>query len=86
MFVGHERLGCVHLNDSQYELESRRDRHANIGDGKIGERAFQHLLRHPSLQNVPLILETPLGDDKDGHRRDLELLSSLAGLELTVEP
>ena len=71
---GPDRLGCIHLNDSKFELGSRRDRHANIGEGEIGAAAFEHLLQHADVQDVPLILETPLGDDKDGHARDLELL------------
>jgi deoxyribonuclease-4 len=71
---GSDRLGCIHLNDSKFELGSRRDRHANIGEGEIGTAAFKHLLPHPDVHDVPLILETPLGDDKGGHARDLELL------------
>jgi deoxyribonuclease-4 len=71
---GLDRLGCVHLNDSKRPLGSRRDRHANIGEGEIGEPAFARLLEHDALAGVPLILETPLGDDEKGHQRDLERL------------
>jgi deoxyribonuclease-4 len=71
---GLDRLGCVHLNDSKRPLGSRRDRHANIGEGEIGEQAFNRLLGHDALAGVPLILETPLGDDKKGHERDLKRL------------
>jgi deoxyribonuclease-4 len=74
---GPSALGCLHLNDSRGNQGSRRDRHANIGQGEIGLDAFTHLLYHPRLRSVPMILETPLGDDKQGHRRDLELLRSL---------
>lgn len=71
---GAARLGCVHLNDSRHPRGSRRDRHANIGDGEIGTRALAYLARHPAVADVPLILETPRGDDGEGHRRDLARL------------
>jgi deoxyribonuclease-4 len=74
---GLGRLGAVHLNDSRYPLGSRRDRHANIGEGEIGLEGFRHLMNSPGLDNVPLLLETPLGDDEQGHRRDLETLRGL---------
>jgi deoxyribonuclease IV len=75
---GAERLGGAHLNDSRHPAGSRKDRHANIGEGKIGEAAFAALLRHPLLVSVPMIVETPLGEDKQGHARDLERLRRLA--------
>jgi deoxyribonuclease-4 len=77
--LGRERLACVHLNDSRHPLGSRRDRHANIGEGALGRAPFAHLLRHPLLATVPMILETPGGDDDQGHARDLALLRELAG-------
>jgi deoxyribonuclease-4 len=76
---GSERLACVHLNDSRHPRGSRRDRHANIGEGALGREPFAQLLRQPLLAAVPLILETPGGDDEQGHARDLALLRELAG-------
>lgn len=67
-------LGCLHLNDSLRPFASRRDRHANIGEGEMGLGVFRRLLDDSRLQGVPMILETPLGDDKLGHRRDLDHL------------
>ena len=78
--LGRERLACVHLNDSRHPLGSRRDRHANIGEGALGRAPFAHLLRHPLLAAVPMVVETPGGDDDQGHARDLALLRELAGL------
>lgn len=74
--VGLERLAAVHLNDSLHERGSRRDRHANLGEGKIGLEAFARLVSEPRLTGIPMILETPTGDDGEGHRRDLERLRS----------
>lgn len=75
---GPSEPSCIHLNDSRFGLGSRRDRHANLGEGEIPIELFARLITDPTLQEVPMILETPLGDDGDGHRRDLETLRSLA--------
>lgn len=71
-------LGCLHLNDSRRELGSRVDRHANLGRGEIGVELFGRLLRDRRLRRVPMVVETPLGHDGEGHRRDLELLRGLS--------
>ncbi len=72
--VGWDDLACVHLNDSQHALGSRRDRHANLGAGPIGMAAFVSLASDARLEGVPLVLETPLGADNLGHKRDLDNL------------
>ncbi len=72
--LGWETLGCVHLNDSQHALGSHKDRHANLGAGHIGLETFVKLAQDPRLQEVPLVLETPLGEDGLGHKRDLDKL------------
>ena len=54
-----ERPGFFHLNDSEGELGSNRDRHVLIGDGRIGAEPFGWLLHDPRAKNIPLILETP---------------------------
>ncbi len=75
--LGPGEPSCVHLNDSQRPFGSRRDRHANIGRGEIGEPLFRRLLRHRRLRRTPMILETPLGSDGKGHERDLARLHRL---------
>lgn len=77
--LGFDSVYCVHLNDSTGGLGSRKDRHASIGAGEIGREGFQRLLAEPRLASVPMILETPLGDDGQGHARDLALLRELRG-------
>jgi deoxyribonuclease IV len=52
-------LAMIHLNDSRVRRASRLDRHEHIGAGGIGECGLRHLLCHPRLAAVPMILETP---------------------------
>jgi deoxyribonuclease-4 len=73
--VGLRRLRAVHLNDSVLGLGSRRDRHANLGEGVLGKVAFRRLVNDPRLAEVPMVLETPGGTE--GYRRDLRILRRL---------
>jgi len=57
--VGLDRLGSLHLNDSQTPLGSNRDRHAPVGQGELGEDGCAAFLSEPRFQELPLILETP---------------------------
>lgn len=63
--VGLNRLGSLHLNDSQTPLGSNRDRHANLGDGELGEEGCMAFLSEPRFEGLPVVLETP-GPDKRG--------------------
>ncbi len=74
--VGLESLVCFHLNDSKQPFAARKDRHENLGNGEIGAGAFASLVNEPRLASVPMILETPTGDDNEGYREDLALLRS----------
>jgi deoxyribonuclease-4 len=62
--VGLDRLRALHVNDSLGELGSNRDRHANIGEGLLGER-LGVFLGHPKLQGLPAVLEVE-GPEKRG--------------------
>jgi len=57
--VGLERLGSLHLNDSQKPLGSNVDRHANIGEGELGEDGCAVFLSDPRFEGLPVVLETP---------------------------
>ncbi len=57
--IGLKRIDVIHCNDSVTGLGSNRDRHANIGDGQIGEEGFRALLHEPRLARLPFILEVP---------------------------
>lgn len=59
--IGLSRLKAIHLNDSLHPLASRKDRHANIGQGTIGLEAIVKLINHPRLRHLPFCLETPGG-------------------------
>jgi deoxyribonuclease-4 len=67
--IGLERVGSLHLNDSQAPLGSGRDRHANIGQGELGERGCAAFLGTPALQELPCVLETP-GEKHGGAKRE----------------
>jgi len=65
--VGLESIKLVHLNDSQAGLNSRHDRHQDIGKGEIGIEGMRRIINHPALRSLPFILETPKkteGQDK----------------------
>lgn len=72
--IGLERLKAVHLNDSMNELGSHKDRHARIGEGKIGAEALVRVINHPGLRELPFILETP--NDDEGYAREIAFLKS----------
>jgi deoxyribonuclease-4 len=73
--LGLERLRFFHLNDSRYGCGSRRDRHAHIGRGALGDAAFRRLLLDDRFASVPKVLETPKdGDAVKADRRNLRRL------------
>ena len=70
--IGLSRLKAIHLNDSLNDLGSHKDRHARIGEGRIGLEALVNVIRHPALEGIPFILETP--NDDEGWKREIALL------------
>jgi deoxyribonuclease-4 len=74
--IGLEHLKVFHLNDSQHDLGSRKDRHEHIGKGYVGEHAFRMLINDERFQSLPMILETPKGDDLAEDKVNLSLLRS----------
>lgn len=57
--IGIDRLRAIHLNDSQDVRGSHKDRHAPIGEGRIGFEALAAMVNHPTLREVPFYLEAP---------------------------
>jgi deoxyribonuclease IV len=60
--LGLNRLRLIHLNDSRTPLGSGKDRHWHIGEGFIGLKGFRYLVNHPSIRDLPGIMETPRKD------------------------
>lgn len=78
--IGLEYLKAIHLNDSKKELNSRVDRHEEIGKGHIGQTAFKLIMNDDRLFDVPKILETPK-DDLIDYEKNMEFLKSLLSEE-----
>ena len=70
--IGLSRLKAVHLNDSKNPLGARKDRHARIGEGYIGQEALIRVVNHPALCHLPFYLETP--NELDGYAREIALM------------
>lgn len=68
--LGLERLKVAHINDSKNPFASRKDRHANIGEGSLGLDAIKRIVHHEALRGIPQILETPGGK----YRSEIDLL------------
>ncbi len=75
--IGVKQILAFHLNDSQTDLGSRVDRHAGIGQGKIGKEAFRHIVNDPRFINHPGCLETPKSEDLHEDVENLAVLRSL---------
>lgn len=73
--IGLDRLKAIHINDSKNPFASHKDRHEKIGEGSIGVDAFERIINHPALRNLPFYLETP--NELDGYAKEIQLLKSL---------
>lgn len=57
--IGKDQIAVFHINDSKNAPGARKDRHENIGFGRIGFDALDYIVHHPDFTDVPKILETP---------------------------
>ena len=57
--VGLPRLCAVHINDSKNPCGAHKDRHEKIGQGFIGVEAFERIVNHPALRELPLHFGNP---------------------------
>ncbi len=73
--IGLDRLKAVHLNDSKNPFASHKDRHEKIGEGYIGIDAFERIINHPALRELPFYLETP--NEIEGYANEIALLKSI---------
>jgi deoxyribonuclease-4 len=72
--VGQQLLKVVHLNDSMGERGDRKDRHANIGTGKIPPAVLVQCAHDLSALGIPIILETPSVDGITEYKKEIALL------------
>lgn len=71
-----QNLAAVHMNDSKYPSGSGKDRHARIGEGRIGADRLAVLISNPEFEGLPIVLETDPGPDGT-HGDEMELLYRL---------
>jgi deoxyribonuclease-4 len=77
-YIGIEKLKMIHLNDSKFDLNAKKDRHEIIGKGFIGDEGFKNFLSFDEFLKIPLLLETP-GDDS-AHSKDISHIKNLLNL------
>jgi deoxyribonuclease-4 len=75
--IGFDQVLAFHLNDSKADFNSHVDRHAGIGQGKIGREAFRHIVNDPRCAGLPGCLETPKSKDLHEDVENLAILRSL---------
>lgn len=75
--LGIRSLKAIHLNDSKDGLGEKKDRHANIGKGKIPLSTFRLIMNDPKLKNIPKILETPIKKDESEYIPEIKLLRKM---------
>jgi len=76
--IGIDNVKAIHLNDSATALSSNKDRHADLGKGKIGEKAIIKILHNKKLEHIPFILETPALKSDPDTVKEVEVLKKLA--------
>lgn len=74
--VGIDTIKAIHLNDSKTEAGSRKDRHENIGEGKMGKERIQRFVQRKEIKDIPLILEVPGFDNTGPDKRNIEIVTS----------
>jgi deoxyribonuclease-4 len=69
--LGIARLRMMHLNDSKHGLGTRKDRHALIAEGELGEIPFRRVMNDDRLKTVAKVIETPKGNDAEATDRSM---------------
>lgn len=72
--IGLERLALIHVNDSKNERGAHKDRHENLGYGKIGFAALNKLIHYPAFEGIIKILETPWYEGKPYYKKEIAML------------
>jgi deoxyribonuclease-4 len=75
--VGLDRLHALHLNDSKVALGSNVDRHANLGEGELGEEGIRVFLGERRFKRLPVLIEVPGPDGHGPDRRQIDIAKRL---------
>jgi len=77
--IGWSNVGVIHLNDSLTACCAHVDRHANIGEGKIGEDELAVFCKEASIAapGLPFVFETPESDDGTSRAYEMTWFGSL---------
>lgn len=73
--LGWENIACVHLNDSKCALNSKKDRHADLGKGLIGESGLKKFTLYCFDKQIPVVLETPC-ENSFSRKMQIDLVKS----------
>lgn len=73
--IALDKIKLLHTNDSKFELSEHKDRHDDIGNGKLGLEAFKNLMSNKTFSKINWILETPGGEIRQ--RKDIAVLKKI---------
>lgn len=74
--IGIDKIKCIHINDSLNEMGAHKDRHANIGYGKIGFEILINVLYNNKLMGIPKLLETPSYNGISTYKYEIESIKN----------
>lgn len=74
--IGLEKLLVLHINDSKFGLNSHKDRHENLGWGKIGFEPLIKIIYHPLLIKKTKILETPWVNNQPPYKEEIAMINN----------
>jgi deoxyribonuclease-4 len=57
--VGLDSIHLLHVNDTQEQLGSKKDKHDILGEGSIGVAPLKLFINQPEMRDIPCILELP---------------------------
>ena len=75
--LGIENIKLIHLNNSQTELNSKKDRHANLKEGLMPFDKLARFINHPALNHIPVVLETPACKNLTQAQKEIDDLKEL---------
>ena len=79
--IGLDYLHVIHLNDSNNQMNSHKDRHANIGNGTIGFDLLCAIAHNKRIESIPKILETPWYDNHALYAMEIQALRTKKPIE-----